>query len=322
MERIAIFQFGYETNSLMEGSAELADLGAGGWTPGAQVIKMYTGKRAGLSGAIQAIGELGAQAVPLDSLSRYGAFNAGPTICRQAAEDVIDHICAQLHAHYEEYDGVFYAMHGAGHADGIDDLDGYYLKRIREVIGEKPITASLDLHANMTKEMVRYADALIGIKTNPHVDFYDASYKAVYILADILKGKCSPRMQLRRMPFLVSSASANTLGGAAKELKDAFARYVEEKGLIDATFFHGFSGTDSREAMASVLVVANGYEPVGEADHLAELAWSRRAGFNCHGNSASEAVDEALGKIGNGYVVINEGSDNPGSGCPETERIC
>lgn len=316
MERIAIFQFGYETNTFSAGLAELAALGTGGWTPREEVLSLFRGKRAGMSGAIAALEELGAVPVPLDSLSRAGAFNAGPTISDDAAEAVIDHICEGLRRHADEYDGVFYAMHGAGHSESIDDLDGYYLRRIRAIIGSKPLTASLDLHANMTAEMLRYADGLFGIKTNPHVDFYDASALAVRVLADILRGKYRPKMALVKLPLLVSIAVANTLEGPCAEIKDRFAAYAREHDLLDATFFHAFQGTDGPEATAAVLTVARDHEPVREAEELADFVWRRRKGLNAEGFSAAEALDAALARVRDGYAVICDGPDNPGSGCP------
>ena len=42
---------------------------------------------------------------------------------------------------------------------------------MRKVIGKDlPLVASLDLHANVTPEMVEHADALIAYRTYPHVD--------------------------------------------------------------------------------------------------------------------------------------------------------
>ena len=96
MNRIAIFQLGYEANTFIEGRAELEDLGMGGWTSGSTVEELFWGGRA------------------------------------------------------EEYDGVCIGMHGAGCADGFHDADGYLLKRVRQVVGDKPVMASLDLHGNIT----------------------------------------------------------------------------------------------------------------------------------------------------------------------------
>ena len=59
MLRIGILQIGYETNTFLSGQAELADLGSGDWLPGATLVQQFEGKHTGLSGAINAIRELG-----------------------------------------------------------------------------------------------------------------------------------------------------------------------------------------------------------------------------------------------------------------------
>ena len=49
-------------------------------------------------------------------------------------------------------------------AEHLDDGEGELLRRVRERVGpDVPVVASLDLHANMTREMLRHADALVAI---------------------------------------------------------------------------------------------------------------------------------------------------------------
>jgi len=49
-----------------------------------------------------------------------------------------------------------------------DDGEGETLARVRKVIGEDlPLVASLDLHANVSPEMMAHADALIAYRTYP-----------------------------------------------------------------------------------------------------------------------------------------------------------
>ena len=316
VKRIAIFQLGYETNTFISGRAQLADIGSGDWIPGSEIAELFAGKRAGLSGILAAISERRAAAVPLDSISRGGAYLAGPVMSRECVEEAMDHICAELTARADEYDAVCAAMHGAGCADGYDDADSYFLRRMREVVGDKPIMACLDLHGNITDEMVSLADGLFGIKTNPHVDFYDAGYTAAAALLDTLEGKKTPKMALRRLPLLVPIACGSTLDGAGREIKEYVADYVRQHGLIDATFFHAFAATDSVHTSASVLVVADGYVPEKEAQEIALHIWNMREKFSKPSYSASEAIDAALAAVKDGYVVINEGADNPGAGCP------
>ena len=51
-------------------------------------------------------------------------------------------------------DGVLLALHGAGVADGVEDIEGDLCVAVRELVGPAtPIAAVYDLHGNMTEAM-------------------------------------------------------------------------------------------------------------------------------------------------------------------------
>lgn len=316
MRRIAIVQLGYESNTFVSTRATLQDLAPDGWIAADTVVQRFGGSRTGIGGVLTAIGEVGGTAVPMDLLSRGGAFNAGSIVDGAFWREAVEHICRQLQQHAAAYDGVCIAMHGAGCADGLDDADGYFLRRVRETVGEKPITAFLDLHAIITPEMLEMADALFGVKTFPHVDFYETGYLAAKTLLGMLEGTVQPRMAWQPIPMLVSGAFSSTLYGTAKQIKEYVTDYAAAHGLIDAAFFHGFSSADTEYTCACVLAVGDGAAPEGAAREMANHIWSLRHGFCQPALTAAQAVDAALAAVGDGYVVINETSDNPGGGCP------
>lgn len=65
-------------------------------------------------------------------------------------------------------DGILLALHGAMVAEGYPDGEGALLETLRDKVGtEVPIIASLDLHCNLTKKMVKYADAFSHMITIP-----------------------------------------------------------------------------------------------------------------------------------------------------------
>lgn len=176
--------------------------------------------------------------------------------------------------------------------------------------------SSLDNHGNLTEEMVRLSDGYIGTKTVPHTDIYEAGYRAAQMLIRTMRGEIQPRMALRRLPLLSFWPAGSTLSGVPKEIKEHLEQYVRDHGLLDATFFQGFSSADCACSGASVLVVADGYVPDQEADVLARYVWDRREGYRSESNTAEKAIEKALSIAKDRFVVVYEGSDNPGSGCP------
>lgn len=317
MIRVAIIQFGEETNTFVPGQLELSDLIPNGWVEAQKVEGQFTATKTYIGGALDAIRDYGAVAVPMDIPAANGAnFVAGAILSADCIKEAAEHICAELKRRRGEYDCIFFAMHGAAVSVADEDVESYMLRAVRNTVGDIKIMSSLDLHGNITEEMVKLSDGYIGLKTVPHTDCFDAGYQAANLLLRTMDGKVDPKMALYRLPLLISSAAGSTLEGAAKKVKEHFESYVKAHNLLDATFFHGFSSTDRACSCASVLVVADGYVPEKEARELAEFVWSQREGFSPPSLTAEKAVDEALTLIKDGYVVINECSDNPGSGCP------
>ena len=312
MLRISVIQIGYETNTFALGVAGIQQMGQ--WTPAEQVFKTFNGTRSAVGGAIDAIMAAGHQLAPVDLLSRGGAFNAGPILAAGTLENAMDRICDQLSQVMP--DGLFFAMHGATCQQGIDDGDGYCLKRLRQVLGDRPIMCSMDLHGNITQEMCDLADGIFGIKEHPHTDYYEAGALAAQTLIRTLEGQCNPKMALVKIPMLVNSASGNTISGIGRDVRNHLYDSIRDMGLIDATYFHGFSATDSAITSASALAVADGFDPTPQAEALSQWLWERKEQFNMAVYNASDAIDTALSLLKDGYVVINEGADNPGGGSP------
>ena len=317
MIRVAIAQFGEETNTFVPGMLELIDLCPNGWVPADRVAAHFAGTKTYIGGALDAIREFGAVAVPMDIPAANGAnFVAGAILSGACIEEAARRISEELKRRRNEYDCIFFAMHGAAVSVADEDVESYMLRALRQAVGDVKIMSSLDLHGNITQEMVALSDGYVGVKTVPHIDCYDAGHDACMLLLRTMDGQVAPQMALCRIPMLVSSAAGCTMTGVSKEVKEHLAQYCTEHGLLDVSFFHGFSSTDRACSCSSVLVVADGYKPEKEARELAEFIWARREGFMPNSLSAAEAVDLALTLVKDRYVVINECSDNPGSGSP------
>ncbi len=314
--KLLICQFGNETNSFSLGKTTWETLVPHGWIEKENVISLFNGTSTYVGGALRAMAEEGVEAVPIDLATKGGNFGAGPTMAMECAKYAMDHITTQVKEHLSEIDGVFFAVHGAGATDEEKDLESYCFRRMREVIGDLPMMSSLDAHANMSHDMVALSDGLFGIKTVPHVDCEEAGYLAAKSLIGKIRGTLNPKMTLCRLPLLIPATTGFTLSGAGKEILEYNRKYQEEHGLLDVTFFFGFSATDVPCSSASVLVVADGYEPRKEAEELAAFIWEKRNGFNGESLSCAEALDRADALVKDGYVVINEASDNPGGGAP------
>ena len=155
-------------------------------------------------------------------------------------------------------DAIMLDLHGAMVVEGIDDGEGELLERIRAIAPVTPLTVVLDLHGNVSARMVRHADIIVGFKTYPHVDMYDAGAHAARLLFAMIDGKIRPHIAIARPGVLAQTLCQNTeIDGAMRDAVE-HARSIERQGALAATVFGGFYLADVPAAGMSVVVVANG----------------------------------------------------------------
>ena len=224
-----------------------------------------------------------------------------------------------LDAYREQpYDGIALFMHGGGSAEGFPDPEGTILEAVREKMGmEIPIGVVLDLHGNVTDRMVDNSNLLMGCKHYPHIDEYDEGRTMFRLLVESIRGGYKTYQKLVQLPWLMVPAEGVTTAGPAYDVQQlCMAREQEDPELLQASFFQGFPYTDVPDCCVSIITVAKSQEVADRhARELAEYTWSRRYDFTVPKYSAQQAVDLAL-SMGEGPILINESSDNPGSGTP------
>ncbi len=310
--RIMIACFGQETNTFSPDRIGIETFLPDGWHRAEDLIGNYEGTASYLGGAIRACRAKGVEMIPLDSTS----IDGGPVTTKACMEECLDHLCRQVAAHWKEADGLFLAMHGAGASEGVEDLEGETLERLRKIVGKDfPIMSSLDIHGNITPKMVELSDGLFVIKEFPHTDMAEAAELAVLTLIESISTGKRPVMSWQPLPIILPNTTTTTVAGPMASVRDHFAQVCKERGCIDATMVQGFSANDQYWAGASALVVA--WEDATQtARELAKYFWDRRREFDPEQLTAAQAMDRAQAYTGKSYAMIHESTDNPGSGCP------
>src|SRR6476620_8060852 len=149
-------------------------------------------------------------------------------------------------------DAVYLDLHGAMVTEHLDDGEGEILARVRKVIGpDLPLVVSLDLHANVTPEMVEHADALIAYRTYPHVDMADTGRAAAKHLALMLKTKTRFAKAFRQLPFPIPISWQCTFDQPAKGIYQKLAE-LESVAVPTLSFAPGFPAADFRDCGHSV----------------------------------------------------------------------
>ena len=237
--------------------------------------------------------------------------------CGSVTGDVYDFVVKTVTETIREkapFDGVLVDFHGAMVADGHPDGEGDLLELVRGMVGDDvPIVTSLDLHANVTEKMARYANAMVPYERYPHVDIFETGIVVARMMEDIIDGRFNPVMAYRRIPFLLPLFPSDA--PEMKKLYDVARGLQEKSGVRCVRFAHGFFASDIEEMGMSVLVVADSDKALAEsvADELAALITNEIPNMKREYMSLDDALDIAETE-GNGPVAIGDASDNPGAG--------
>lgn len=315
--RIAVGGFQHETNTFAPTKAALSHfLEAEGWPGllrGNELPPGVAGINLPVTGALEALKELGHEILPLCWCSAPPSAH----VTDEAFETVAGMLQEDLRA-AGPLDGVYLDLHGAMVTESHEDGEGELLRRLRDLLGERlPIAVSLDLHANVTPEMVRHADLLEIYRTYPHIDMAETGRRAAFGLHALLRGEAGREKAFRQIPFLLPLTGGCTLMDPAKSLYDSIPRILDEERLTSLSFACGFPPADIENTGPSLVA----YGPdAGLADavleRFAQRILAQEEAFAAAIYPAAEAVSKAKEiAVGAGRpVVLADTQDNPGAG--------
>jgi microcystin degradation protein MlrC len=237
------------------------------------------------------------------------------TIAREAYQSMLEDLLMAIERAMP-VDAVALALHGAGVAEGVDDLEGHLCQAVRDLVGpDVKIVVTLDLHGNITQHMADVADLCLGCHLYPHTDAYDRGWEAVEAVPRLLSGVWRPVAHVEYLPMLIAAASTNVYPATA--VNKLCQEAESQPGILDCTFFHGFPYTDIPWVRAAVIATANDDLSSAQvaAKRVAAWIWSNRDDFRREILSPAQAIERALAVDG-GPVVINDTADNAGGGAP------
>jgi microcystin degradation protein MlrC len=316
MTRIAIAGFLHETNTFAPTKAAYADfVHGGGWpsmTQGADVLKVVRNINVGLAGFIGESEARGWELVP----TIFAAASPCAHVTREAYERIAGVIVDGI-KNAGRLDAVYLDLHGAMVSEHLDDGEGEILARVRRAIGnDLPLVASLDLHANVSPEMVQHADALIAYRTYPHVDMADTGRAAARHLALLLRTKQRFAKAFRQLPFLIPISWQCTFDQPARGIYERLVA-MESEAVPALSFCPGFPAADFPHCGPSVFAYGRTRADAQAAvDRLAAVIEGHESDFDGRIYTPDEGVRLAMELAGTASkpIIIADTQDNPGAG--------
>src|ERR1700716_3316524 len=316
MTRIAVGGFLHETNTFAPTKAVYdAFVHGGGWPPmsqGAKLLEKMRDINVGMAGFVPAAETEGWELVPTIWCAASPSAHVTKDAFERVAEAIVDGIKAA-----GAIDGVYLDLHGAMVAEHIDDGEGEILARVRQVIGkELPLVVSIDLHANVTPQMVEHADALIAYRAYPHIDMADTGRAAAKHLALLLNNGLKFAKAFRQIPFLIPISWQCTNDQPTKGIYRKLAA-LESDAVPTLSFAPGFPAADFFDCGPSVFAYGRTQADAdAAADSIAALIESHESDFDGRIYTPDEGVRHAmeLARRASKPIVIADTQDNPGAG--------
>jgi len=308
--RVVVAMMEHETNTFSPVPTPLERFGRGGFgvPEGPAAYERFKGTGTGIGGLLDAADDAGWDIVtPI-------AGNAAPSgkVQADAYNYMSDSICAAVEA---GCDAVMLDLHGAMVAETTNDGEGTLLKRIRAIAPDLPIGISLDLHANVTAAIVDNCNVLVGYKTYPHIDMYQAGAHAGRLLVEMMAGKIDPVMVWGQRPILAQTLRMGHEDEPMGPLLE-MARRHEAQGLLASSVFGGFPLADIWDAGLSVVTIADANSAAAEAarDELLEAAWAEREEFLFESEPLPATIAKAKAMTDDGPIILLDHADNAASG--------
>ncbi len=153
--------------------------------------------------------------------------SSGSWITQEAYDKYANGIANDLKAQ-GPFDGVYLAIHGAMAVTGVPKPEAELARRVRQTVGQIPIVATFDLHANEDHEFLDAADGGFIVKRYPHYDSALQGDRAMRYLLRVIKGDYKPTKATAKPGVITPSVVQGTGQSPAMEIMER-ARIWEER---------------------------------------------------------------------------------------------
>lgn len=214
-------------------------------------------------------------------------------------------------------DGLYLAMHGAMYVEGMEDAEGDWITAARDLVGpDCTVSASYDLHGNVTQRILDALDMYSTYRTAPHIDVEETMRRSVSMLMESLKTGVKPIIVWAPIPVVLPGERTSTVDEPAKSLYAMMPEIDAIDGIWDASLMVGYVWADEPRATAAAIMTGTDRAVLErEAKRVAQAYWDAREDFvfGCETGSIEECVEKAIASQ-TSPVVLAESGDNPTGG--------
>ena len=247
----------------------------------------------------------------------------GGVVTRSAYESMVLQIL-QITQQTLPLDGLILDLHGAMNVEGMDDPEGDFVERIRNVVGEKTIiSTTMDLHGNVSYDLIKNTDLITCYRMAPHEDAMESKKRSFDNLIErIQNGKGKPKFKAwSDIPILLPGEKTSTRVEPGKSLYGKIEKLEDKKGVIDIGIWTGYAWGDKPRNRAAVVAIGdNKKNVIGITEEIANYFWSVRNDFEfvAPTTTLENSIDQAIFYLNERKnkkpFIISDMGDNPTAG--------
>lgn len=220
----------------------------------------------------------------------------------------------------EPIDILLLDIHGAMTVENLEDPEGYIAEKVRKLLGDEAIiTASMDLHGNVSDLLFDSCDLITAYRTAPHEDTDETRYRAIEnalaLLDDKAKGKSWYKAKVD-VPILLSGEKTSTRVDPGASLYASIDTEVRHPGVSDVAILMGFPWADEDRNHGVVVAYGSDKDEVAKAASRSGQQYLA-AGYDFEFVGPVDTVDGAIRTAFEsitGPFFISDTGDNPGAG--------
>lgn len=215
------------------------------------------------------------------------------------------------------FDGVYLDMHGAMNVADRDDAEGDWMTAIRDIVGDDClISASYDLHGNVSERIMGALDIITGYRTAPHIDYLETRERAMALLIRCLRDGIRPKKAFVKIPIGLPGEKTSTEWEPGMSIYRDLLSLMDHPEVMDVTLQIGYVWADEPRMTACAIAIGTNEKALQTAAiQLANSYWEKRAEFEfgVPAMSVDDCIQRAM-KDDVKPVLISDSGDNPTAG--------
>ena len=309
--RFALAGISHETNTFHSIKTEYKNFEESGMILKEKEIEKLYESPSTIGGFFKASRDYGFDLVPL----MFATTGPLGTITSVTFEKLINEILDKMKNH-GPFDGVLLDLHGAAVSEEFEDMDGEITRRVRNLIGSDiPFGINLDMHANVSKEMVKNTDITNIYQTTPHLDADETGYKCAELVYKTSTMEIVPTQHVETPPMTINIINHNTNMEPMKSILSESRKLYSDRDVLSVSVAEGYPYSDIKKMGMSFTVITNDNQEKAKnySKKIAKFAWSKRFEMDSKAPSIEQGLKEAVSTIEKPVVLMDSG-DNIGAG--------